>query len=154
MRRQGEHIFNEGDEVFSKENVTNFYTYNRYLISGTFMLYFLLLIVSNIMYLRQKFRYPFIWTGILFTAFTMASWWWLSDKVFAYKKAHEMWQGEFNVGLLIGFFISILGIALLAGNFAILKRITSSDKNKTAEEINITSKEDIQTDDQTKNSKE
>lgn len=114
-----------------KENVIRFYTYNRYLTIGNFLIYFILLFVANLMYIKQRYWDTFIWSAVIFMSFTLIDWWWLGETIFRYKKNNELWLGEFSLGPFVGIMISLFGLVIALGNYALLKRFVK-DKNLPA----------------------
>ena len=114
-----------------KSNSLNFYKYYNLLTKGNFILFAILLLVANIMYIWQKFWDTFIWTGIIFLAFTIIDWFWLSEMIFHYKKKNHLWQGETNLGYIIGFLFAFLSFCVIVFNYLILKIMVRNRKNKT-----------------------
>lgn len=112
----------------AKENVMAFYKYKRYLTVGNFFVYFILLFVSNLMYIKQRYWDTFIWAAIVFISFTIIDWWWLNDTIVAYKKANDLWLNEYSVGIFVGIMFAIFGLVIALGNYALLKRFVK-DKN-------------------------
>lgn len=125
-------ILSEDDAA---ENVKNFYSYYHNLTKGNFIIFALLLFISNIMYVRQKYWDTFIWTGIIFFVFTLIDWWWLSEMVFHYKKTNKLWDGGSNLGPIVGIVISLLGMAITIINYYVLK-IFVKDKPNSEQEKN------------------
>ena len=112
-----------------KSNSFSFYQFHELLTKGNFILFVVLLITSNIMYIRQKFWDPFIWTALIFITFTVIDWFWLSEMIFHYKKHNNLWQGETNLGYIIGFVFAFLAFVVVIINFLILKIFTKENKN-------------------------
>lgn len=114
----------------AKINSINFYQFHNMLTKGNFLLFVILLFVSNIMYIRQKYWDTFIWTGLIFLAFTIIDWFWLSDMIFHYKKKNNLWQGETNLGYFVGFVFAFLSFGIIIFNYFILKVFVKEKKNK------------------------
>lgn len=112
----------------AKENVIAFYKYNRYLTIGTFLVYLVLLLVANLMYIKQRYWDTFIWAALIFMTFAIIDWWWLSQTIFQYKKLHDLWLGEFSIGPFVGVMIALFGAVIAIGNYALLKRFVK-EKN-------------------------
>lgn len=108
--------------IDAKENIMTFYKYNRYLTFGTFLVYFTLLFVANLMYIKQRYWDTFIWAAIVFITFTIIDWMWLNAKIVEYRKANELWLNEYDIALFVGIMFAIFGLAIALGNYALLKR--------------------------------
>jgi len=130
------------NSVNARENVISFYKYNRYLTIGTFVVYFVLLLVANLMYIKQRYWDTFIWAAIIFSAFTIIDWWWLSETIFRYKKMNDLWLGEFSIGPFVGVMIALFGIVIAIGNYALLKRFVK-EKNIQPNPPEIETNEEI-----------
>ena len=106
-----------------RENVIHFYRWNKYLTIGNYIVYLLLLLMANIMYIRRRYWDTFIWAGIVFAVFALADWWWLGEAVFQYKKGNDLWLGEFSIGPFVGIMLALFGLLLAIGNHQLLKRL-------------------------------
>jgi len=110
------------------EALVKFYKFNRYLTFGNIIIYILLLFVSTIIYIRQRYWDTFIWTGIIFVIFTLVDWWWLSNLAFHYRKAHNYLPGESNLYPIVGIFICLAGLGITIGNYLLLKKMIKEKK--------------------------
>ena len=112
-------------------NSLNFQKYYGLLTKGYLILFAILLLVSNIMYIRNKVWATFIWTGIIFLAFTIIDWFWLSEMIFHYKKKNKLWEGESNLGYIVGFLFAFLSFCIIVFNYLTLKIFVINRKNKS-----------------------
>jgi len=123
-------------ENAAEDALMKFYHYNRNLTIGTFIIFFILLFVSSIMYIRSRYWDTFIWTGLIFATFTLVDWWWLSDLAFLYRKEHNSLPGESNLYPLVGVLIALAGIGITIGNFLLLKKMVKEKHIPMAEDTN------------------
>jgi hypothetical protein len=107
----------------ARETLQKVYHNNRNLTIVNFVTYFILLFISNIMYIRERYWDTFIWAGLIFSTFTLIDWWWLGEKIFHYKKSNDLWMGEFSLGPLMGIILAIFGLTIAIGNYMLLKRL-------------------------------
>src|SRR5688500_9763555 len=63
--------------AYPKENIEKFNQHKNYLTIGNFIVYFILLFVANIMYIRRRYWDTFIWAGLIFSTYAIVDWWWL-----------------------------------------------------------------------------
>ncbi|MFM9945395.1 MAG: hypothetical protein ACKVQB_09215 [Bacteroidia bacterium] len=118
----------------ARETVQKAYHFNKNLTIGNFIVYVILLFVSNIMYIRQRYWDTFIWAGLIFSTFTLLDWWWLSEMVFHYKKTNDLWEGESNLYPFFGIIIALFGLFIAVLNYLSLKRIYKEKDVKSGEQ--------------------
>ena len=119
-------------DINAKEALIKAYRHNKNLTIANFIIYFILLFISNIMYIKEKYWDTFIWAGLIFSTFTILDWWWLGEKIFHYKKANDLWLGEFSLGPIMGIIMALFGLSIAIGNYMLLKRLV---KEKNLESI-------------------
>ncbi len=116
-------------ETSAKVNVELFYHNQHNLTMANAILFVILLFVANFMFIRSRYWDTFIWTGIIFSAFTLIDWWWLSEMVFQYKIINNLSEGESNPYPIMGVLVSLMGLAIAIGNYYLLKRIFKERKS-------------------------
>ena len=119
---------------YPKENIEKFNQHKNYLTIGNFIVYFILLFVANIMYIRRRYWDTFIWAGLIFATYAIIDWWWLGEKLFQYKEANDLGFGESKLGPFVGVMIALFGLALAIGNYLLLKRLVKEKNIKPIEQ--------------------
>ena len=133
----------------AKETVQKVYHFNKYLSIGNFIVFVILLFVSNIMYITQRYWDTFIWAGLIFSSYTLIDWWWLGEKLFHYRKANDLWLGESSLGPFVGIMIALFGLAVAVGNYFLLKRLVNEkdlkpNENNVEQDLkDLTDKQDL-----------
>ena len=123
----------------AKINSELFYLRYHDVTIANIIIFVILLFVSNIMFIRQRYWDTFIWTGIIFLIFTLIDWWWLSNIIFEYKTINNLSEGESNFYPIIGVLIGLLGLGISIGNYYLLKQLFREKEDKSAEtKINST----------------
>ncbi|MCB9251434.1 MAG: hypothetical protein H6605_03155 [Flavobacteriales bacterium] len=129
------------NSVYTQENLKDFYHYHGLLTKSIFIGFLILWVYSNFLYFKHKIKDPFFYTLILLIVFTIIDWWWLSEKVYQYKKNHDLLLGESNLGPFIGVFIVLIGSLIIFGNLAMLKKLSPKNAN-TGDDNNPPEKND------------
>jgi hypothetical protein len=97
-----------------------YHTYDRIISLAVPAVFVLSLILSNIGFLKYQRGIFFLIPFIVFAAFTLLDYAYLSDEYFRFRKNAGLWKGEFSIAVLMGLFICFVAGSITVINYLIL----------------------------------
>ena len=98
----------------------DYHTYDSFLVLANPVSFVLLLILSNIGYLKHQRGSFFLITFCIFAVFATIDYAYISDEFFRFRKRSGLWKGEFSLSFLMGLFLCVIAGALTLINYLIL----------------------------------
>lgn len=98
-----------------------FAMYSRMLTAATIFSFVILLILSNITFLRSGSGIYFLMTLLLFTVFTLLDYSYITENFSVFKRQNGLWEGGFSVAGIYGVIYCGGALLLTSANYLILK---------------------------------
>jgi hypothetical protein len=100
-----------------------YHTYDSILVMANPIGFVILLVLSNVSYVRQSRGFFFLVTFLIFAIFTMMDYAYISDTFFHFRKRNGMWKGEFSIAFLMGVILCVIAGAVALVNYLVLATI-------------------------------
>ena len=83
----------------------------------------ILLIIANVLHWKTHRAWALWATFIYFATFIIVRYFWLNQSFFHYKKANNLWQGEFSIAPLFGVLLCVVAAVIVFFNQFLIKRL-------------------------------
>jgi hypothetical protein len=94
--------------------------YDAILTPAAPVFFLILLIISNLAFIRNNINYCIWMTLALYIVFTLINYVYISSLFFHYKKICGVWAGEISVASLQGFILCVIAIFICVINYVII----------------------------------
>ncbi|MDQ3132884.1 MAG: hypothetical protein M3Q99_19210 [Acidobacteriota bacterium] len=83
----------------------------------------ILLIIANFLHWKTRLAWALWTTFLYFATFIIVRYFWLDQSFFQYKKANNLWQGEFSIAPLFGVLLCVVAAVIVFFNQFLIKRL-------------------------------